>query len=363
MNSQKANPKSIFSLVLYTVLIALAVYVVFKYLLVVVLPFIIAWVLAYLLKKPISFLKEKCKIPKKLSAIILIIIVITIVSALVFFLFNRLFSELTSLYDYAKANSEYLSESVMATVDKLESAVEKLPFSKFFDSEDLSSKIREMLTNSLFNIATNSVEKIPSFLSSVISLVPKLLIFIIILIFSAYYLTFDDVNKFFLAQFNDKAKHIIVETKGIFFDVVTKFIKAYVILFFVTLGIMFLGLAIIGVRFAFVAALLIAIVDLLPILGSGTVLLPWSVISLISADYAMSIKLVVLYIAITFIRQFLQPRIVGDFIGLHPLASLLSMFAGYAIMGFGGMFLFPLVLIILKTMNDRGTIHLWNNPQ
>jgi len=357
--------KRLFTVILYLILGAVAVFIAWKYLLIVLIPFGISWILAYFLQKPIEFLKKKCKIPKNLSAIVLILLVISIVSGLLFLVFDKLFDELYYFYEYAKANGDELAASVTSTLDSFEKAVEKLPFSKFFDTEKLSENIRTVASDGLMNLLTGAVEKIPSFLTSVVSLLPNLLIFIIILIFSSFYLTsdFTHVNQFFLAQFNEKTTHFLVEFKTIFFDVISKFIKAYILLFFITFAVMLVALALIGIKFAFIVALSIAIVDLLPILGCGTVLIPWSIVSIITGNYSLAIELIILYIAITFIRQMLQPRIIGDFIGLHPLASLLSMFLGYAVMGIAGMFIFPIVLIILKTMNDRGTIHLWKRVE
>ncbi len=356
--------KRIFVTILYLILGAAALIFAWKYLFVVLIPFLIAWVIAYFLQKPIIFLKKKCRIPKKLSAIILVLLVIGIISGLVFLTIDKLFDELSSLYEFAKNNSKEIASSVTSTFEKLERTINRFPLSRFFDVDDLGAQLRKTALDGLLGFASSSVEKIPSFISSVVSLVPNLIIFVIILIFSAFYLTSDfvRVNQFVLTQFNEKITRFMVEFKSIFFDIITKFIKAYILLFFITFGVMLLGLALIGVRFAFIVALIIAIVDLLPILGSGTVLIPWSVFSLVSGEYSMAIKIILLYIAITFIRQMLQPRIVGDFIGLHPLASLLSMFIGYAVMGITGMFIFPIVLIILKTMNDRGTIRLWKTP-
>ncbi len=353
--------KRIFVVLLYVVLGFAALLLSWKYLFIVLIPFSIAWILAYFLQKPIFFLNKKMKIPKKLSAIVLILLIISAVSGLLFFVFDKLFDELSSLYEFAKNNSKEISASLTQTIEKIEKALNKFPFAKFFEIDNFGEQIKETLTKSLLQMATGAVEKIPSFLTNVISLFPKLFIFIIILIFSAFYLTFDfaEINQFFLLQFNKKVNTFMVEFKAIFFNVITKFVKAYLFMFIITFAVMFLGFALMRLKFALIIALIVAVVDLLPILGSGTILIPWSVLSLVSGNYALALELIVLYLAITFIRNSLLPRIIGDFIGLHPLASLLSMFLGYAIMGIAGMFIFPIVLIILKTMNDDNTISLW----
>ena len=353
--------KRLFVIILYVILGCGALFFAWKKLFIVLIPFLISWILAYLLQKPIDFLKSKCRIPKPISSIVLILIVISIVSGIIFLICDKIFDELTYLYEFAKGHSDELTNSVTKTFEGIEEAIGKLPFSKHFDAEKLSGKIKSTATDSLLNLLSSAIEKIPNFLTSLVSLLPKLMIFVIILIFSAFYLTsdFTRVNSFVLKQFNSKVTSFLVEFKTIFFDVISKFIKAYLLLFVITFLIMLIALALIGIEFAFIVALLIAVVDILPILGCGAVLIPWSIVCLILGNYALAIELILLYIAITFIRQMLQPRIIGDFIGLHPLASLISMFLGYAVMGISGMFIFPIVLIILKTMNDRGTIRLW----
>lgn len=347
--------------IMYIILGGAALYFAWKQLFIVFTPFLISWIIAYFLQKPIAFLKSKCKIPEKLSSIVLILLVISTISALIVLIFNKLFSELSSLYAYATSNSDSITQSVLSTFDSFESAIDKFPFTKYFNVENLGDKIRDVASDGLLSVLTTSIEKIPAILTDVVALFPKLLIFIIILIFSSFYLTSDfaGVNQFVLTQFNQKITDFMVEFKRIFFDVISKFIKAYLLLFVITFFVMLIAMALIGIRFAFIVALVIAVVDLLPILGCGTILIPWSIINIFTGNYTLSIELILLYIAITFIKQMLQPRIVGDFIGLHPLASLLSMFLGYAVMGIMGMFVFPVVLIILKTMNDRGTIRLW----
>ena len=105
-----------------------------------------------------------------------------------------------------------------------------------------------------------------------------------------------------------------------------------------------------------------AFVDILPVLGTGTILIPWGVYMLISGNYFMGIGILILYVIITVIRQILEPKIVGSYVGLYPLVTLMAMYIGTKVMGFFGLFLFPITIILLKKMNDDGHIKLWKTP-
>ncbi|HEX3026964.1 MAG TPA: AI-2E family transporter, partial [Clostridia bacterium] len=105
----------------------------------------------------------------------------------------------------------------------------------------------------------------------------------------------------------------------------------------------------------------IALVDILPVLGTGTVMIPWAIIEMITGDVTMGLSIGVLYGVITLIRNIIEPKLVGYHIGLHPLVTLMAMFIGLSVMGVPGMFLFPITLIILKHMQDTGKIRIWKD--
>jgi predicted PurR-regulated permease PerM len=103
----------------------------------------------------------------------------------------------------------------------------------------------------------------------------------------------------------------------------------------------------------------IAVFDILPVAGSGGILLPWAVIALIRGDVKKAVGLVIIYVVITIIRQYIEPKIVGSSLGVHPLVTLIGFYVGLKLFGFIGMFIVPLLLMTLKAFNDAGRIHLW----
>ncbi|MGM9665700.1 MAG: AI-2E family transporter, partial [Eubacteriales bacterium] len=130
----------------------------------------------------------------------------------------------------------------------------------------------------------------------------------------------------------------------------SKYIKSYLILLFLTFTELFAGFLILGVENSFVLALVIALVDMLPVLGVGCVLVPWSVILLIGGNIRLGIGLLVLYLIIYLLRQFEEPRIISSQMNVHPLITLFAMYAGLKIAGLGGMIFAPLIAFIIKTV-------------
>jgi predicted PurR-regulated permease PerM len=113
------------------------------------------------------------------------------------------------------------------------------------------------------------------------------------------------------------------------------------------------------IPYALTLAALIALIDILPVLGVGTVLVPWAILLLVRGDTYTGVGLLLMFGIIWIIRQISEPRIVGHSVGLSPLVTLIVMYAGYHFMGFGGLFVFPLVMILLKNLHDICVLRLW----
>ena len=122
---------------------------------------------------------------------------------------------------------------------------------------------------------------------------------------------------------------------------------------------LFTGLSILRVDYALPIAAIVAVLDILPVLGSGGILIPWAVVELILKNYSLCVGLFALYLVITIVRNIIEPRIVGSQIGLHPIITISSMYAGLKLFGFAGFILGPVAAILVKYLNDTGKIHLF----
>ena len=138
-----------------------------------------------------------------------------------------------------------------------------------------------------------------------------------------------------------------------------KYLRAYFFIIVITFSELYLGFLILDVEYAVGLALLIAVVDILPVLGTGTILIPWTLICFLKKDFYLGIGLAIMYLVIAVIRQIIEPRIVGRSIGLHPLVTLASMYVGLKLGGLLWLILLPVAVNVLKNLNEEGKIRLW----
>ena len=150
-----------------------------------------------------------------------------------------------------------------------------------------------------------------------------------------------------------------------FRSIITQYGKSYLLVMLITFGELTLGLLIIGVRRAILLAALIAIFDIFPVVGAGAILLPWSVISLIQGKTLQALGLMILYVVILVVRQFLEPKVVGKQVGLPPLVTLACMFVGTSLFGVWGLFGLPIGAAILVNLNNDPNvpINLFSTPE
>lgn len=339
----------------FIALVAVLLYFLFKFATIYLLPFLIGLILAVLVQKPAKFLADKVKIKKGISSVILVIVlyllVITIFSALCFGIYKKIFdlvsllsnniSSWVSVFDDISGRFSNILNELPAEISN---AVKTLP-------ETLLSKLTEFATTFLSGTATLIAKNIPN-----------LIITIIVTIVASCYLAkdYDRITVFLRSHLTGRINAILCDTKEIFFTSILKLLKSYFLLMFITFAELSIGLLIIGVKNPILLAGVIAFVDLLPVLGTGAVVIPWAVVALISGNLWLGIGLAVLYLIITIVRNFLEPKIIGDLVGLHPLVTLVCMFVGLRLFGILGMFGVPIAVIILAGLQRRGTINIFS---
>ncbi|WP_445612747.1 sporulation integral membrane protein YtvI [Geobacillus sp. YF-1] len=134
------------------------------------------------------------------------------------------------------------------------------------------------------------------------------------------------------------------------------FIKAQFLLSVITFFLALAGLVVLGIDYAALMALVIVIVDILPILGTGSVLVPWGIISIANGDKALGIGLIVLFVVITVVRRIIEPKVFSTNLGISPLAALVSVYLGFQLLGFIGLFVGPVVVILVEALAKAGVI-------
>jgi len=360
------EPYKRIAVILFYIIVALAAaYLFFKYLFEILLPFIIAYVIAAMLQPAVRFLCKHAKVPKKLSVLVLVLVVTTLIFLLCYMILNRVYTELTVLSQNVKGFIDYVrndKEYAKSLIDKIDSII------PFVDMRDRLSRIWENLDKEmetwLLSVANDLSGSVLPILGGIISFVPNALLVIAVVIISTYYFAvdFNRINGFIIAQLPEKAANGVRVFKKEFVGTIVKFLRAYGLIIVITFLELFVGFTMLGIKYAFLIALVTAVIDILPILGTGTVLIPWAVFLLLTGDYYTGIALIIIYIVVTVIREIIEPKIVGKYIGLYPLLTLLSMYIGLKVLGVVGLLLFPIATIILKKLNDDGKLRLFKKP-
>lgn len=325
-----------------------------KYLLPLLMPFVIGLIVAAVLKPFIDLLSKKLHLRRTFVSIFILLIFYSFIAFLTVLLTTRVFLFLQNLfYQLPKIYKDSIEPVVINGTDEL--------LKQFPDIENYLEDVLNNINESIFTFLSKASSTVVGTITGFAAKVPSILINFIFTIVSSFFFTIDyhRIANFVLKQFSAEKREMIVNLKNNVMGTLGKFIKAYTTIIIITFLELSLGFAILRVPHPFVVAALVAFIDILPILGTGAVLLPWSVISFIFGNNSMGIGILILYIIITAVRQTLEPKIVGQQIGLHPVVTLVCIFVGAQLLGVVGIFLLPVTATILKKLNDEGTIHIF----
>jgi len=325
-----------------------------KYLLVAILPFLIAWATALLLRPLAKWLAEKSGLPQKLCATLLLILVFLLIGLLLIFTVNRLLAESGRLLEKLSLDSDRIGAYLSALAERLSTLGERLPIlrelSKIRGLEALDGYLDNLLSELVKSLTSAITTRIPTLIGSFIAALPSFLLFFVISVIASFYFTLDlDTIHNFLTSFLPSW----LATRIPFFQkslktFLTKYLRAYALILFLTFCELYVGFSVLSLEYSFLPALLISLVDIFPVLGVGTVLIPWAAIMLLSGNYYVGFGLIILWAAVTVVRQIIEPRIVGGTLGVHPILMLIAMYIGYRFFGILGILLSPAAVLITR---------------
>ena len=250
-------------------------------------------------------------------------------------------------------NEELIGEYIQGLIDDFTSISERIPIINKLQNSQLSTLIKENI-NTVVSSAWDSLLKslgsaVPNLAAGLVTALPNLLLTGVITVISCFYFAMDVdlINRKIKLALPTQISEYLVKMKRRLADGIKKYIKAYVLIFFLTFTELFIGFWILKFDYAFVLALLIAFLDFLPLIGAGAILLPWGIILLLMNNLFQGMGVLAIFIITTIVRQIAEPKIVGDSLGVHPLITLISIYLGYRIFGFLGMIFAPLAALLL----------------
>ena len=323
------------------------------------IPFLIAFIIATLIEPIIKWTSKKTLLERKKSAIIVLIIFFSFITGILILGITTLISESSNLLSK-------INDYINLAYNKFQEISANFKLNLFQNNEDLNLIIQGT-SKDILNTISNTLTKFLQELLNIVTSLPEIGIYSAITIIATYFICTD---RFYIL---DQLEHHIpsewVRKLGIHLREILSslgnYIKAEVILVGIDFIIILVGLIIMNIlnfkiKYPLLMALLIGFVDALPLIGSGTIIVPWAVISALNGNLNLAIGLIILLAIIMVTRQFLEPKVISSKIGIHPIFTLISMYTGYKIIGIMGMLIGPIILIILKSifgkMLDKGLL-------
>lgn len=334
--------------------ILLAIWLFFRFLFPLVSPFLMAFLLAYLLEPIVKWLQNRLKLPRSVGSALLTILIIGGLAVGLVFLAVWLVGEvrgfLTQLDDFISKLPSF-NESWSETVNRW---IQAAPVS----IQGFLQNIADQVTSDGISIPTPNemISTLITWVSSLAGSVPGVALFWVAAVLSTYFISRDypKVTRWLMRTLPYSLREKALQTKNHIGGSIGKWFRAQGIMMLITFAELTTGFLILKVPYAFLIAGVTALLDALPVVGIGLVLLPWAAFSLITGSKWLCLGLLVTYAIANLVRSFVEPRLVGRQLGLHPLISLIAMYIGFRTTGILGMILFPILAITLKQMYDWG---------
>lgn len=381
MNKIELRRGRIINIVYLSIILGLA-YLFVRYCFWIFFPFLLAFLLAVAVQKPANFLVRKTKIKKGLASTVLILSLFVIAGGVISLLGMKLVDVIRNIIDF-----------ITAQLTDLPSLIDDIKFWVISTAEILPDKIETKFVASASNwldlIRDKSVSEIAAIIAdsasgkegfslsaittplsglwSTAKRIPSVFIAIVISILSSCFMAsdYDWITSFIKNQLSEERKRKLSISKRVVFKSLGKLIRSYALIICITGTEIFIGLNILSLLGLYnngniiIISVIVALLDILPVLGTGTFMIPWAVYSLITNKIGLAIGLFIVYATIYVVRQVIEPKIVGGTVGLPPFITLMGMYVGSQLFGFIGIFLVPIMIIIVKLLNDEGVIHLW----
>ena len=345
--------------VIFIALVLALVWIGIRYMLRWLLPFVIAFLIALLLRRPLNFILSHTHLPRKVVAPIITLILVLLVAVLVAVASYKGVQELSAFAAWLPGWFQETAPQVAQGLNhRFQLLIDAIPAGWDAQIHLLADGVSDSIQTQLVSWSGNAV----TWLASKAVSLPSTIITLVITLVATFFMSgeLEQIRGFVRRQIPEAYMGAAQETWISFGRTVGKMLRSYLIIMSITFGELCIGLSVLRLEHAVVLAALIAVVDVLPVLGVGTVLLPWGIITLIIGDVPLGLGLLLLYAIISVLRNFLEPRIVGKRIGLNPLITLLCMYLGLQLFGIIGMFLVPLLFILVRDAQKAGLIHVWN---
>ncbi|MDD3022739.1 MAG: sporulation integral membrane protein YtvI [Syntrophomonadaceae bacterium] len=307
------------------------------------MPFIFAMLMAVLIEPLVNMFEKKTRLNRSWSVVFSLLLVVGGFISCLTLLISRIINDMSRISPLVLAYTDQASKKMLSALSD---------FKLFYLQLDLSPQVENTIQNQAemgIKLVSSLMEDTINALVRAMAMLPGMVVFLMIATVATFFIIKDRAMvRTFIMQFiptgaRSKTREVVAEL----LRALTGFIKAYSILISVTSIITMISLKILGVDYIVTIGIIVGLMDILPILGPGAFFIPWIAWHFTMGSLSMGVSLLVVYLLISIVRQFLEPKIVGENIGLHPLATLISLYVGLQLGGVGGMILGPVLLVII----------------
>ncbi len=311
------------------------------------MPFVVGFILSLIANPMVRFLEKKIKINRKYGTMVIIVCVIAAVVLLGYGIFAGLAIGIRGFMDYLPTMSANAQTEIIAAIDSLENMMQKIPFLQNINVSELDKNV----TNTLSGLVVGEDSITVTTLGGIAKSLPNMLVSGVMGLLATY---------FFIADRDKLAERIsghlpdsMTERTMQMYAHILKAVGGYFKAQFKIMGVIYvvitIGLILLRVKYAWLIGFGIAFLDMLPVFGTGTVLTPWAIVKFFSGNYGQAVGMLVLYVVSLLVHQLIQPKLIGESIGMNPFATLFFMYIGYQFYGVTGMIIaIPLGMLLIN---------------
>lgn len=347
----KKYGKAVINLILAVGIVLGCVYIAPKIILL-FMPFIIGWFLALLANPLVKFFEEKIKIKRKAGSALVVVSVISGICILFYAIGNRLVKEIIELLKIVPDMWQEMKVEFLGLFGKWSKVIDSLPPEVVEKAGELGETIGTEVGVIIGELSLPTADAVGDFAGNI----PRIVIAVIMCLLSAY---------FFVAEKNyvsNVLKKIVPNSwmkkclvlKKTTIDVIVGYLKAQFKIEIWVYLIVTVGFMVLGIRYSYLIAIPIALLDILPVFGTGTILVPWTLFKLLSGEYMYALGLVIIWAVGQLVRQIIQPKMIGDSMGMAPIPTLVLLYVGYKLAGVVGMIVAVPLGILVLAMNEAG---------
>ena len=358
VNMQLEKQRAFIIQAVYWAIYGVLAFVALKYSIGLILPFLMGFLFAAILQRPIRWVKKLLNTKSKLVSVAVVALFYLSCGALLGFIGNRIVAGLQKLIPLIpQLYTLYVEPFLTDAFEGFENLFIKTnsPLLTVISSWD------DQFMDSLGNMVSGLSVRAMGFVSNVAASLPGIFIRTLLAVISTFFIAGDyrRITNFCLGQLNPKGREIFLQIKRYVVGTLFVCIRSYVLIMCITFAELSVFLTLIGMKHAVLIAAYIAVFDVLPVLGTGGIMIPWSVIAAVSGRLTLGLELIVIYLVVTVVRNIVEPKIVSGQLGLHPVVTMVSLFVGAQLFGAVGLFGGPILLSLLCHLNANGTISLF----